>query len=75
MKLDLHGHTIHAAYALFNSRITDAYYAKHRTVVVITGQGAIMNEFRVWAVQHPHIRSWSNNPHNPGSYKISIKKG
>ena len=45
MKLDLHGHNIHAAWRIFNTRITDAYYNKQRTVVVVTGQGAIMHEF------------------------------
>ena len=75
MKLDLHGHNIHSAWNLFNSRITDAYYNKQRTVVVVTGQGAIMNEFGAWAGQHPHIKSWTNSPRNPGSYKLSLKKG
>ena len=75
MKLDLHGHTVHAAWALFNSCITDAYYDKQRTVIVVTGQGAIMNEFRAWAAQHPHVKSWTNSPQNPGSYKLSLKKG
>ena len=75
MKLDLHGHTIHAAWRIFNTRITDAYYNKQRTVVVVTGQGAIMHEFQAWAAQHPHIKSWTNSPQNPGSYKLSLKKG
>ena len=75
MKLDLHGHNVHSAWNLFNSRITDAYYNKQRTVVVVTGQGAIMNEFGAWAGQHPHIKSWTNSPRNPGSYKLSLKKG
>ena len=75
MKLDLHGHNVHAAWRLFNTRITDAYYDKHRTVEVVTGQGAIMHEFQTWCGQHPHIKSWTNAPHNPGSYKISLKKG
>ena len=45
MKLDLHGHSVHAAWRIFNTRITDAYYAKQKTIVVVTGQGAIMQEF------------------------------
>jgi len=75
MKLDLHGHNVHAAWRIFNTRITDAYYDKHKTVMVVTGQGAIMHEFQSWCGQHPHIKSWTNAPHNPGSYKISLKKG
>ena len=75
MKLDLHGHTVHAAWRVFNTRITDAYYRKQKSVVVITGQGAIMYEFQVWASNHPHVRSYSSMSHNPGSYKIFLKKG
>jgi len=75
MKLDLHGHTVHSAWQVFNTRVTDAYYNNDKFVIVITGQGVIMHEFRAWASQHPHVRSWSNNPHNPGSYKLSLKKG
>jgi len=74
MKLDLHGHSIHAAWRIFNTRITDAYYNKQRTVVVVTGQGAIMHEFQSWCAQHPHVIAWTN-ANNPGSYKISLKKG
>jgi len=75
MRIDLHGQTIHAAWQLFNNRITDAYYNKHRTVVVITGQGAIMHEFPSWANSHPHVKNCTNTPHNPGSFNVSLKKG
>lgn len=73
MQIDLHGQTIHAAWRIFNTRVTDAYYNKRRTVVVITGQGAIMREFQTWCAQHPHVKTWTNKQHNPGSYKISLK--
>lgn len=75
MRIDLHGQTIHAAWRIFNTCITDAYYNKHSTIVVITGQGAIMHEFGAWCAQHPHVKTWTNSPQNPGSYKLSLKKG
>lgn len=75
MKLDLHGYTTHNAWHAFNSAVSDAYYMKRKTIVVITGQGAIMREFNVWASNHPHVRSWTNAPYNPGSFTVSIKKG
>ena len=75
MKLDLHGFSVHAAWRVFNTRVTDAYYDKKKTIVVITGQGQIMHEFQTWCGQHPYITAWYCEPHNPGSYKITIKKG
>lgn len=73
MRLDLHGYTIHDAWRIFNSRVTDAYYAKAKTIVVVTGQGAIMHEFTAWCAQHPHVKTWTNSPNNPGSFKLSLK--
>lgn len=75
MKLDLHGMTIHGAWNLFSSRTTDAYYNGHKTIIVVTGQGSIMREFPSWASNHPHVRSCTNTPHNPGSFRLSLKKG
>ena len=75
MVIDLHGYTLHSAWNMFNTRISDAYYMKQKSVVVITGQGAIMREFQTWCAQNPHIQTWTNAPHNPGSYKISLKRG
>ena len=75
MKLDLHGMTIHSAWNVFTTRTTDAYYKGHKTIVVVTGQGAIMREFPSWASTHPYVISCSNTQHNPGSFKISLKKG
>ena len=74
MKLDLHGHNIHSALNLFNSRITDAYYNKQRTVVVVTGQGAMMHEIHTWAHNHSRIRECVQTKHNPGSFSIKLKK-
>ena len=74
MKLDLHGLPIHSAWGVFNSKIQDAYYEKLKYVVVVTGQGAIMKEFPVWVSNHPHTKSCSSAPHNPGSFKVFLKK-
>ena len=74
MKLDLHGLPIHNAWSVFNSKIQDAYYEKLKYVVVVTGQGAIMKEFPIWVSNHPHTKSCSRTPHNPGSFKVFLIK-
>ena len=75
MKIDLHGMTIHMAWNVFVSRATGAYYDNHKSIVVITGQGAIAKEFPQWAHQHSHVRSCTQMPNNPGSFKLVLKKG
>jgi DNA-nicking Smr family endonuclease len=75
MQIDLHGYTVHSAWHIFNDRVTDAYFAKRKTVTVITGQGAIMHEFQTWCLNHPRIKGCTRTPYNPGSFKISLKKG
>ena len=74
MKLDLHGLPIHSAWSVFNNKIQDAYYNKLKYVVVVTGQGAIMKEFPIWVRNHPHTKSCSSAPHNPGSFKVFLIK-
>jgi len=75
MKLDLHGYPIHRAWHLFDATATDAYFNKQQTFVVITGQGAIMNEIITWATLHHRVKSCSPTPNNPGRFVIRIKKG
>jgi DNA-nicking Smr family endonuclease len=75
MKIDLHGMNIHLAWNVFVSRVTDAHYNKHKQIVVVTGQGAIAKELPQWAYQHSHVRSCTQTPNNPGSFKIVLKKG
>jgi len=74
MKLDLHGLPIHSAWNLFSTKITDAYYMKYKSIVVITGQGVIMREFPNWVSTHPHAKSCISAPHNPGSFTVMLLK-
>tara|TARA_B100001093_G_scaffold381955_1_gene367517 strand:+ start:1339 stop:1560 length:222 start_codon:yes stop_codon:yes gene_type:complete len=73
MKLDLHGLPIHNAWTIFNDKITDAYYMKYKYIIVVTGQGEIMQEFRHWVSNHPHTKSCNSTPYNPGSFKVVLK--
>jgi DNA-nicking Smr family endonuclease len=74
MRIDLHGQHIHTAWQYFNRQVTAAYYSGHKKCHVITGQGAMMKELHVWADNHPHIRECLQNPKNPGSFSIKLRK-
>lgn len=75
MRIDLHGFHIHEGWRKFNRAIEDAYLNGHRTVSVITGQGAMMRELPTWAHNHPRIREFrQQQKHNPGSFTIKLKK-
>lgn len=72
--IDLHGYTIHTAWLAFNVAIDNAYYAGQRSVVVVTGQGAMMREFETWCRNHPKVREVKQHEHNPGSWSVKLKK-
>jgi len=74
LKIDLHGYTIHEAWKTFNTAIDQAYWAGRRTVVVVTGQGAMMQEFETWARNHTRVREVTQHQHNPGSWSVKLKK-
>lgn len=74
MRIDLHGYHIHTAWQLFNRQITAAYYNNNKKCVVITGQGAMMNEIQTWAHNHSKVRECTQHPKNPGSFTIKLKK-
>ncbi len=74
MRIDLHGYHIHEGWRKFNQAITWAYFDNYKSVVVITGQGAMMQELPVWASNHPRIRECNQQRHNPGSFLIKLKK-
>lgn len=74
MKIDLHGLHTHAAWRYFNQQINEAYFAGHKKCIVVTGQGAIMNEFESWAHLHPRIRECTQHPKNPGSFSVKLNK-
>lgn len=74
MRIDLHGYHIHSAWRHFNTRVTEAYFQGYKKCTVITGQGAMMNEFETWARNHPRIRECTRHPKNPGSFTIKLNK-
>lgn len=56
--IDLHGYTIHGAFAVVNRAISRATRAKVKTLTVITGRsGEICREFPVWAALHGDVRT------------------
>jgi DNA-nicking Smr family endonuclease len=74
MIIDLHGYHIHEAWHCFNRKINEAYFAGYKKCHVITGQGAMMHEFEIWARNHPKIRDCTQHPYNPGSFTIKFAK-
>ena len=74
MRIDLHGYHIHTAWSHFNQRITHAYYEGYKNCEVVTGQGAMMREFPNWANNHPRVKSYTQKPHNPGSFFVKLNK-
>lgn len=74
MKIDLHGYTIHTAWQHFNTRITQASLNGLKSCEVVTGQGAIMQEFPTWAHNHSRVRSCVQHKYNPGSFTIYFVK-
>ena len=74
MKIDLHGYTIHKAWSHFNTKMTSAALDGIKKCEVVTGQGAIMSEFPVWAHNHPSVKSYMQHIHNPGSFTIYLVK-
>ena len=75
MIIDLHGYHIHEGWNRFNRAINEAYFANHKRVTVITGQGSMMKELPTWANNHPRIREFRQaQKHNPGSFTIYLTK-
>ena len=74
VKIDLHGMTIHSAWTSFGVAIDSAYFGGVRSVVVVTGPGAMMKEFPVWAESHPRVREVTQHKHNPGCFTVKLKK-
>jgi DNA-nicking Smr family endonuclease len=74
MKIDLHGYPIHTAWQRFNRQVNEAYFAGYKKIIVITGQGMIMNELETWAQLHPKIRECKQTLYNRGSFHIKLIK-
>jgi DNA-nicking Smr family endonuclease len=74
MSIDLHGYQLHEAWQCFRVEIDKAYFSGRRSVVVITGQGIIMQEFPTWASNHHRVREITQQKHNPGSFLVKLKK-
>ena len=74
MQIDLHGYHIHEGWRKFKRAIDEAYFANHRRVTVITGQGVMMQELPTWADNHPRIREIKQQIHNPGSFTVILTK-
>lgn len=76
MIIDLHGCHIHEGWRKFQRQVDQAYFAGNKRCTVITGQGAMMNEFPTWAYNHPRVREYRTTTRNPGSFTIYlVKKG
>ncbi len=68
--LDLHGMTIHVAFAVAKAFINDT---PHRDVLVITGQGQISYEFPDWLQQWPRVQTWSRQ-NDGGAYRVRMRQ-
>jgi DNA-nicking Smr family endonuclease len=70
--LDLHGYTIHDAWNHFNTRVSDVYFQKQKTLIVITGRGVMESELPRWVSLHRHAGLCEKL--SPGKFRIWIKK-
>ena len=74
MIIDLHGYTVHQAWNIFNSRVTQAYYDGHRTCKIITGYGQISSELNTWAANHDKVRACNRQDPNQGAFVLKLIK-
>ena len=73
-KIDLHGFTIHEAWRYFRQVTKDSYFANHKSIIVITGHGAMSKEIQAWCDVDPYVTEIKRLDPNTGAWKVSIKK-
>ncbi len=71
MILDLHGYSIHAGWKIFCSAMDQARLKKVKSLRVITGQGAMKQEFPSWCANYPHVRQIVLNK-DGGSFTVKF---
>ena len=74
MKLDLHGYTVHDAWARFKEHTDICRINGIRKFVVVTGYGKIYEELPKWADTISCISQVKTMLPNRGSYQIILKK-
>jgi len=74
MKLDLHGYTVHDAWARFKEHTDICRINSIRKFVVVTGYGKIYEELPKWAESISHISQVKTMLPNKGCYQIILKK-
>ena len=74
MSLDLHGYTIHEAWKRFRQYTHGAYLDGKKSIVVITGHGAMQGEFQGWCEADPYVTSAKRMDPNAGAFTVKIKK-
>jgi hypothetical protein len=73
-RMDLHGATIHNAYAMVQEHVLKGAMLGYRTLTVISGRSGQINiEMPRWLERNPHVRSV--NPKNGGgAWEICLKR-
>lgn len=74
MKLDLHGYTIHEAWKVFKTHMTECYLKGVKKTVIVTGHGAIQRELPMWCSSNPYTKQVTVKDKNPGAFTVKIKK-
>lgn len=72
-RMDLHGVTVHEAFALVQEHVYQGYQQGYKRLTIITGRsGQINQELPRWLERNPRVRSVTQMP-NGGSWEVLIK--
>ncbi len=74
MKLDLHGYTVHEAWAEWKQYVEVAWWQGKKSVIVVTGHGKIKDELPRWCAVNAYVRDCELNLPNTGAYKLTLWK-
>lgn len=74
MKIDLHGYTVHSAWQHFRQQTQLCYLNDLRSVVVVTGHGAMSTEFERWCEADPYVTHCTRLDPNTGAWRVFLIK-
>jgi len=72
-RLDLHGYYIQDAWKEFTNFVNENKYQGLKYVTVITGQGKIKEEFKLWVEENDSLKHCELLPTN-GAYSVYYNK-
>ena len=72
--LDLHGYTVHNAWNIFNTHLSNCFYNGIKSTIIVTGHGQISNEIIALTHNSEYATGCSRLDPNTGAYTVQIKK-